>query len=156
MNQVVFEKIVNLLDNDKVDYQLFEHKPVYTSEEAARIRGTSLGQGAKALVVFADKKPMMIVVPGDRRIDFKKFKAAYQVKDLRMATPEEVEELTGAKVGAVPPLGIIHHLPTYVDQSLGKNEEIAFNAGLHTKSIKMKYQDWFRLVKPKLGDFSKE
>lgn len=154
MSQVVFEKVLKLLQEKKIDYQLLEHPPVYTSQEAAKIRDSSLKQGAKALVFYADKKPIMIIVPGDKRIDTKKFKTAHRVKDLRMATPEEVEKLIGVKVGAVHPLGVIHNLLTYGDKSLGENEEIVFNAGLHTKSIKMKYKDWFRLVKPKLGSFS--
>lgn len=154
MSQVVFEKVVKLLQDNQIDYQLLEHEPVYTSEQAAKIRGSSLKQGAKALVFYADKKPIMIVVSGDKKIDIKKFKTTHYVKDLRMATPEEVEELTGTKIGAVHPLGVIHGLPTYVDKGLGRNEEIIFNAGLHTKSIKMKYRDYYSLVKPKLGDFS--
>lgn len=154
MSQLVLEKIVKLLKDKKIDYQLLEHKPVFTSEEAAKIRGTSLKQGAKALVFYADKKPIMVVVPGDKKVDIKKFKITHHLKDLRMATPEEVEELTGVKIGAVHPLGNLHNLPTYVDKGLGRNQEIVFNAGLHNKSIKMEYRDYYSLVKPKLADFS--
>lgn len=154
MSQVVFEKIVKLLQDNQIDCQLLEHEPVYTSEQAAKIRGSSLKQGAKALIFYADKKPIMIVVSGDKKVDIKKFKITHHVKDLRMATPGEVEELMGVKIGAVHPLGVIHDLPTYVDKGLGRDEEIIFNAGLHTKSIKMKYCDYYSLVKPNLGDFS--
>lgn len=154
MNQIVFEKIIKLFQDNQIDYQLLEHEPVYTSEQAAKIRGSSLKQGAKALVFYADKNPVMIVVPGDKKVDIKKFKTANRIKDLRMAAPEEVMELTGVKIGAVHPLGVIHNLLTYVDKSLGRNEEIIFNAGLHTKSIKMKYKDYYLLVKPILGNFS--
>ena len=154
MSQVVFEEIVKLLKDNKIDYRLLEHKPVFTSEEAAKIRGTSLKQGAKALVFYADKKPIMIVIPGDKRVDMKRFKSSYKIKDLRMATPQEVKQLIGVEIGAVHPFGNLHGLSVFVDKSLGRTQEIVFNAGFHSKSIKMKYQDWFKLVKPKLGDFS--
>lgn len=155
MSQQIFEKIVKLLNKNNISYQLFEHQPVYTSEEAAKIRdGTKLEQGAKALVMMADKKPILIVISGARRVDTKKFKRLFKIKDLRMSTPDEVKKLTDVKVGAVPPFGKLLGLEIFVDQSLGENEEISFNAGLHTKSVKMKYQDWFQLVKPKLGNFA--
>lgn len=151
----VFERVVNLLNEKKIPHTLFEHEPVYTSEQAAKIRGTSLRQGAKALIFLADGKPMMVVVPGDKKVDVKKFKQIYKIGDLRMAVPEEVEQVTGGvKIGAVHPLGNLHNLPVYIDKSLGKSREIVFNAGLHTKSIKMSYRDYFRLVRPIIGDFS--
>lgn len=151
----VFERIVNFLNKKRIPYQLFEHEPVYTSEQAAKIRGSSLKEGAKALIFVADGKPVMIVVPGDKKVDVKRFKEIYKISDLRMATPQEVETVTGGvKIGAVHPLGNLHNLPVYVDNSLGRNQEIVFNAGLHTKSIRMRYQDYYRLVGPMLGNFS--
>ncbi len=93
----VLEKIQELLDDNHVNYTLTEHEPVHTSEEAAKVRGTTLSQGAKALIFFADKKPLLIVVPGDKRANLKKFKKTFSIKDLRMASPEEVTQLTGLK-----------------------------------------------------------
>ena len=153
-NQGVFEKIIKLLQDNKINYQLFEHEPVYTSEEAAKVRGTKIEQGAKALVMIADKKPIMLVTSAAKKVDTKKFKEAFGVGDLRMATAEEVKDLTGVEIGAVPPFAHLFELPLYVDQSLGKNEKIVFNAGLHTKSIKMSYQDYRQLTKPTSGSFS--
>lgn len=154
MSEAVFQKIIELLKKKNIKFSIFEHEPVYTSEQAAKIRGSSLKQGAKALIFVADGKPVMFVVPGDKRVDVKKFKISYGIKDLRMATPGEVEIITsGVKVGAVHPFGNIYGLPVYVDKSLGRSQEIIFNAGLHTKSIKMRYQDYYRLVKPILSSF---
>lgn len=155
MSETVFQKIVALLEKENIKFSICEHEPVFTSEQAAQIRGSSLKQGAKALVFYADKKPIMIVIAGDRKVDSKKVKSFYGIHDLRLASSDEIEELLeGVKVGAVPPFGDLFNLPVYVDQSLGENKEIVFNAGLHTKSIKMSYQDWFDLVKPTLGDFA--
>jgi len=155
MSQAAFEKVIKLLKDNKINYQLFEHEPVYTSWEAARIRSSSLKEGAKALVFMADGKPIMIVVPGDRKIEVKRFKKIFKIDDLRMATPQEVETVTdGIKVGAVHPLGNLHGLPVYVDEALGENKEIIFNAGLHTKSIKVLYKDYYQLINPILGNFT--
>jgi aspartyl-tRNA synthetase len=151
----VFETIISFLNGNKIEYKVMEHKAVFTSEEAAAVRNTKLKQGAKALIMKADKKPIMIVVGADHKVDTSSFKKLYKVKDLEMARPEEVEQISGVKIGAVPPFGNLFLIPLYVDKSLSENENIVFNAGSHTKSILIKYQDFEKVTKPVIGEFSK-
>ena len=56
--------------------------------------------------------------------------------------------------GSVPPFGSVIGLKTYVDRSLLENEEISFNAGSLTNSIKMKLKDYLNVEKPVIEDFS--
>jgi len=150
----VYSQIIDLLNENKIVYKKFEHAPVFTSQEAANIRGTSLHQGAKALVMIGDKKPLMIVLPADLKADIKALKVKFKIRDLRMATAEEVIKITGTQVGAVPPFGNLFNIPLYVDVKLRDNEVIDFNAGLHTKSIEMKELDFEKVTKPIVGEFS--
>lgn len=149
-----FEKLKKFLDLEKVDYKVFDHEPVKTSEDAARVRNTNLHQGAKALVFIGDGKPLMFSVSADRKIDTKKAKSVLHIKDLRMATPEEVEKVTGIKIGAVHPFGNVFNIPLWIDKSLSDNEIIVFNAGLHTRSIEMKYSDYQRITKASVEEIS--
>jgi Ala-tRNA(Pro) deacylase len=151
----VFQKILSLLHENDVRYQALEHEAVYTSEEAARVRGTSLDQAAKALVFRADGAPMLLVIPGDRRVDTKGFKKRFKIKDMRMASREDVEELTGLTPGAVPPFGNILGIPIYMDEMLLEKAETVFNAGSHTRSIKMSPQDLVALTQPVMGSYSR-
>lgn len=152
----VFEAIITLLNQNHIMYKLYEHQPVYTSGDAAKIRDTKETQGAKALVFLADKKPVLLVLPGNKKVDNKIFKNTFSIKDLSFAPREKVFEITGVEVGAVPPLGNVMNLPTYVDKSLLNEEEVAFNAGAHTKSIKMKTKDFIFVCKPNISSFSKD
>jgi len=155
MSQAVFEKIIKLLDRRKISYQVFEHEPVFTSQQAAQIRGTKPEQGAKALIFLGDSRPLMVVLPGSRKVETKIFKQLFAIRNLCLATAEQVEKITnGVRIGAVPPFGNLFEIPVFVDRSLGVSRQIAFNAGLHTKSIKMKYKDFVRLVNPIFGEFS--
>lgn len=155
MSKKVFDTIKATLEKEGVWYEIVDHEPVFTSEQAAKIRGTQMASGAKALVLKASGKFIMVVLPGDRRMDSKKFKSAHGIKDLRFATPQEVEQIAdGVKVGAVHPLGNIHGMAVYVDKKLGENEKIVFNAGLHDRSIIMLYKDYIKIVSPTVGDFS--
>jgi aspartyl-tRNA synthetase len=151
----VYDQIVAMLKNAHMLFDAYEHAPVHTSEEAAKVRNTNPHEGAKALVLYADGKPLMIVVPGDMKVDMKEFKHQFDVRDLRMATPEEVLKHTGVAIGAVPPFGHIFGLPLYVDRALQENERVVFNAGLHNKSIRLKESDWEIVAKPVVGNFSK-
>ena len=149
----VYEKIIILLNSNNIEYQALEHEPTPTCEDSARVRGTSMDQGAKALICFADKKPILIVLPCSLKLDAKKFKQEFGIKDLRFAASEEVETLTGLQIGAIPPLGFLFDMPTYVEINLRLNETIAFNAGDRCKSIIMKYGDYDRICSGIIGQY---
>ncbi len=153
-NKPLFSKIKDLLDENKCQYKILVHPAVYTSEEAAKVRGTKISQGAKALIMFGDKKPLMIVLPANLKLDFSKFKKDQKIRDLRMAQASEVKKISSVEIGAVPPFGNLLEIPLYVDEKLGQEKEIVFNAGLHTKSILMKYSDYFKLTKPIIGEYT--
>ena len=50
----VFERLKAALESAGVLFKHTRHEPVYTSAEAAAIRGVSLHSGAKALILKAD------------------------------------------------------------------------------------------------------
>src|SRR5688572_28929599 len=101
----VLDRIIALLDKVEASYDLLRHAPVFTSEEAAQVRGTSLASGAKALVCKADERFVMFVLPANRKLDSKLAMAALGIKSLRLASREEVLELTGLAPGSIPHFG---------------------------------------------------
>ena len=113
----VSEVIVNLLKTKSVWFETFEHEPVRTSEEAAKIRhGYSIDQGAKALIikVYPGEYFVMLVVPGNLKFDTKKVNTLLGVRKLRFATEDEVLKMTdGVQPGGVPPFGNLFHLETF-------------------------------------------
>ncbi|MFH1896276.1 MAG: YbaK/EbsC family protein [bacterium] len=157
----VVYKIKKLLTENKFWHETFEHAPVRTSEEAAKLRtGYSINQGAKALIVRVkitkgNKKFAMLVVPGNMRFDISKVKEFFGAKDIRFATEAEVMEITGGvKVGGVPPFGNLFGLEVVADPKLFENEKIVFNAGDRQFSIGMKSQDYRKIVNPKVADIT--
>lgn len=144
----VFARIIELLEANHIQYQSLEHEPTRTCADAARIRGTTLEQGAKALVCMADKKPVLIVLPCSRKLDVKLFKQTFGVKDLRFATTDEVRQLTGLEIGSIPPLGRLFNLHTHLDLALSSQKQIAFNAGDISRSVIMDYTDYLHLENP--------
>ncbi len=154
--QSVLEKIQNFLNQEGISYQTMSHKPVFTSEEAAQVRNTPLESGAKALVVLADGKPMMIVVSAADKLDLKGFKQELGFKDVALVDKDTLLKVTGLEPGAVPPFGSLFTIPTYIDAKLTELDTINFNAGSHTHSISMKAQDYLKVVQATVGDFAKK
>ena len=151
MAESVFARIEELLAGRDVAYTVFRHEPVYTSEEAARVRGTPLASGAKALICKCDGRMVMFVMPADRKLASKAVRRTKGWRKLRFANAEEVLELTGLAPGSIPPFGSLFGLPTLCDGRLGENESINFNAGDHTISVSMRYADYVDVEAPEIG-----
>lgn len=154
MAGTVFQRLEELLKLHGVSFDVLRHEPVFTSQQAADIRGTSLASGAKALIVKGDEQFRMLVLPADLRLASKAMRATRGWRKLRFATREEVQEMTGLEPGSIPPFGSLFNLPTLCDERLAENEQINFNAGDHCVSVKMLYADYVRVESPELGAFA--
>lgn len=155
MGLVQFKLIRELLDKHHICYETLQHRPVYTSEQAAKVRGVELKTGVKALILKAEEGNLIMgLVAADRKIDLKKLSKIVGTGNLRLATPQEVLKKTGCEIGSVHPFGNIHQLPTYSDISVMKNEAVNFNAGLHSVSIQMNSKDLVNVIRPEIADFS--
>jgi Ala-tRNA(Pro) deacylase len=150
----VFDRVTALLSAKPVPFTVQNHRPVFTSEEAAEVRGTPLASGAKALICRADEQFLMFVLPADRKLASKSVRKSGGIKSLRFATREEVEQFTGLAPGSIPPFGSLFGLPTWCDERLGDQPRINFNAGDHAISISLAYDDYIAVEDPKLGQFA--
>jgi Ala-tRNA(Pro) deacylase len=153
MTESVFDRVQELLGRHGVSFQVLRHEPVYTSQQAADVRGTSLASGAKALVCKGDDRFVMFVLPADLKLDSKAVRRVRGWKKLRFADSQEVLQLTALEPGSIPPFGSLFGLPTLCDVRLGNNETINFNAGNHCISVTMSFTDYARVESPELGNF---
>src|SRR6188474_1637649 len=151
MADMVFDRVCHLLEDNSIPYDVLRHTPVFTSEEAAAIRGTPLASGAKALICKADDRFVMIVLPANQKLASKGVRKSEGIKSLRFASKEEVLDLTGLAPGSIPPFGSLFGMATWCDERLGEQPRINFNAGDHAISVSMSYGDYVRAEQPKLG-----
>lgn len=156
MSLPVVDRIRALLRAAGVSFREIEHAPTHTSEESARARGEALEIGGKALLLKFDPDYRLFVLSAARQLDSGAIKQRFDVKRMRFATPEELHELTGLVPGAVPPFGRpILPFELFVDESIVRNERIAFNAGSLTTSLIMSVSDYLRLAQPTVFRFSR-
>lgn len=154
MSDAVCQRLQVHLQTAGILFDVLRHEAVFTSEEAARVRGTTLASGAKALVCKADERFVMLVMPADRRLDSKLARQQLGIRSLRFATREEVLALTGLVPGSIPPFGSLFELATWCDELLADQPRINFNAGDHTISINMSFADYRAVEQPTLAKFS--
>ncbi len=142
------KKIKQILAEKDIPFQEFEHEAVYTSEQAANVRGlTSAREGIKAMIFKTDTGRFILVLnPGNKKIDTKAIARMENVKNLSLAAPEKVEEIAGVSIGCVAPFGLKTELKTYLSRELLENEYLYFNPGSHTKTIKMKAADLMKVL----------
>ncbi len=151
MSTPVFARLEQRLNDAQIPFRVLRHEPVYTSEEAARIRGVPLASGAKALVCKADDQFLMFVLPADRRLANRQVRSDHGFRKLRFATQQEVLEITGLLPGSIPPFGSLFGLPTWCDERLADQPQINFNAGDHAISISMTYADYQQVERPRIA-----
>lgn len=151
----VYKRLKDFLDKNKIKYDAKKHKEVFTAQEVAAVQHVPGDAMAKVVIVKADSKTGMVVLPASHKVDFKKLNKILGTKNLRLATEQEFKSLfPDCEVGAMPPFGSFYNIPVLADQALAKNKEIVFRAGSHKDTIKMKLQDYGKLEKPVLVDVS--
>ena len=60
----------------------------------------------------------------------------------------------GWEIGTEPPFGNLFALDTLVDKALTEDEEMVFNTGTHQQTVRMRYQDFARLVRQRVAEFA--
>ena len=149
------KKLKDFLDSQHVKYVAITHSPAYTAQEVAASAHVSEREVAKTVVVDFDGKHAMAVLPANQKIVLQDLREITGYDDLKLAPEDELKELfPDCELGGMPPFGNLYGMDVFVAPGLAKNEEIAFNAGSHTELIKMAYEDFERLVKPKVTSFT--
>ena len=150
---VTHQRLIALLSQEGADFRVVTHEAVGKCEAVSEIRGTALGQGAKALVCKVKgngvNQHVLAILAADQQ-------AASHIGGLRasLASPAEVDELTGCVFGAIPPFSFHPKLKLVADPLLFERfDEIAFNAGMLDKSVILKTADYLRIAQPELVNF---
>lgn len=151
------EKVVEFLDQNDVRYDTIDHSEAYTAQEvaaAAHVPGREL---AKPVMIKLDGTMAMAVLPATHQVDLDALARAAGVDSAELADEKEFEALfPESELGAMPPFGNLYDLPVYVDRTLEEDEEIAFSAGSHSQVVRMRYEDYRRLVSPRVMSFARQ
>lgn len=149
-------KLRQVLDGNHVPYTPLLHRSAYTAQELAAAEHVPGREHAKVAIIRAKNRLLMAVLPAPQKIDFRELAAVLPEKEARLAGEDEFTGLfPDCEPGAMPPFGNLFGLEVLVDSSLEQDEDIVFQAGSHTESVRMKYADFIRLVRPRVVNFAR-
>jgi Ala-tRNA(Pro) deacylase len=147
--------VLEYLETCHTPYRTTEHRPVYSARQLARVEKVRPCQVAKPVVVEADSRLYLCVLPADRIIDFQALKHHLEAKRVALASEPQLKTIfSDVEVGAEAPIGGPYDLPVLMDKSLTRDREIVFLGGSHERSIWMNLDEYIRLVKPEILSFS--
>jgi Ala-tRNA(Pro) deacylase len=148
----ILRKLRDYLDTHKSKYQVLTHSTAYTAQEVAAAQHIPGRQIAKVVMVKKENgTPVMLVLPASHKVNFAWLQEVLH-SPVTLEQEREFRDLfPGCETGAEPPFGNLFDLETIVDTALTKDEEIVFNAGSHWQTVRMRYDDYARLVHPRIA-----
>ena len=121
------EKILNDFDPN-LDVVILE-QTARTANDAATALGCNVGAIVKSLLFKIGDKFCLCLVSGDKRCSLNKLKKKLNEKDVLMASPEEVKQITGYTIGGVSPIGHLVNTKVYMDKHLERFSKVFAAAG---------------------------
>ncbi len=150
------ESIADFLKQQGVEYSTLAHPVAYTAQEETAAAHVPGREWAKAVTCFIGDEPILAVLAAPYAVDLEQLRHVAAAQTIRLAREEELGPLyPESKPGAMPPLGPLYGQRVFVDSQLTGNAEIVFSAGTHVDAIRMRYQDFEKLVHPKVGQFAR-
>lgn len=145
-------RLKELLDLNKVEYEVVPHPEAFTARQvafSAHIPGRRLAK----VVVLRDGagSDVMVVLPAWVHLDDSIVQHVTGRRGIRLEEESELKRLfPDCEVGAMPPFGKLYQLPMYVDACFAADpdEDIWFQAGNHHELARMRYRDYDRVARP--------
>ena len=123
-----------------------------TAADAARAAGCDVAEIVKSLILLCDERPVLALVPGDRRADTEKIARAVGAAKARVAHAREVPVLTGFAPGAVAPFPLARVERALIDSVLLVQEELWVGAGSTRHMAVLPTRELVRLTKASAAD----
>jgi prolyl-tRNA editing enzyme YbaK/EbsC (Cys-tRNA(Pro) deacylase) len=132
--------------------EFFDGTP--TARAAARAAGCELDEIVKSLVFVCDGRPVLALVPGDKRADAQKVAAAAGARGARVARPDEVVAATGFDPGGVAPFPAPRVAAVLIDRRLLRHELVWAGAGSERHMIGIAPAELARVTQAVAADLS--
>jgi len=152
---VIANRLKGFLNEHKVAYHVLRHHETFTSPEIAQALHVPGEQLAKVVIVKSTHGQAMAVLSANPHVNLEKLARALGEQRVELASEDEFRgTFPDCELGAMPPFGNLYDIPVVVDERLAGNREVVFEAGTHHEAIKIRYDDFVRLVHPKTADIA--
>ena len=123
-----------------------------TALDAANSLNCEVGAIVKSLLFRTENTFLLCLISGDKRCSLNKLKKITQIKDISMASPDDVKTQTGYTIGGVSPIGHLKKKNIFVDNSLERFEDIFAAAGHPNCVFKIDFKNFLKITQGKIKD----
>jgi prolyl-tRNA editing enzyme YbaK/EbsC (Cys-tRNA(Pro) deacylase) len=124
------ERVVRRMREANVEARVEEFpQGAATASDAARATGANLQEIVKSLLFMCDGRSVLVMVPGDRRVDADKIAKAVGSGDVKVASASEVADATGFSAGGVAPFPLANVDLVLMERTLLAHEIVWIGAG---------------------------
>lgn len=122
------------LDLHNLQFEILETSAdTHTAQQAAEVHGVPVSNIVKSLLLCSEseggKRFLLVLTPGDVRLDIEKWSSKLTISPLRMANADEVKSTTGYSIGGVPPFGHTSKIETHIEDGFDGDIELVAAAG---------------------------
>jgi prolyl-tRNA editing enzyme YbaK/EbsC (Cys-tRNA(Pro) deacylase) len=144
-----------LLNYEKANYEIFKHAERLITATDGPNRGIgTMDESAPTFILKTKNGYIAVILKGNMRISYKKLKKSLGIKDISLASPEEVLQVTGSQIGAVSLVQT--QLPTFVDQQLLNSEFCYGGCGIFYHTLKIRINDLIQITHATVLDFAEK
>ena len=149
----MYQKVADTLNELGIPFQIVEHEPALTTEQADRFIEGIEGVRTKTMFLTNKKKRnfYLVIMDDAKRLDMDVFKEIVEEKQIKMASAETLNDKMMLPPGVVSPFGLLNNedkdIHVYVDQEIVSEERMSFHPNTNEKTIFINTQDLFTFLK---------
>ena len=153
LNKDAVKRVEKALNNFDTSFKIIIlNNSAKTALDAASSLNCEVGAIVKSLLFKTSDIFILCLVSGDKRCSLKKLKKILSIKDVSMATPEEVKNQTGYTIGGVSPIGHLNKIDILIDNSLERFKNIFAAAGHPNCVFKINFKNLQKITSGKVKD----
>ena len=125
-----------------------------TADEAASSLHCEVGAIIKSLLFKTENTFTLFLVSGDKKASLNKIKKILNIKDVSMASAEDVKSITGYTIGGVSPVGHLKKIDIFIDGSLDRFKNLYAAAGHPNCIFKINFPDLQKITNGSIQDIT--
>lgn len=129
------KRVISFLKSEDIETELIVHKKSSSADRAAESLETDLSAIVKSLLFVGDD-PVLALVQGNKQVSRDKLGRAVGEDKLNLASPEQVKDITGYRVGGVSPFDL--DIDVIIDEDIMELDKAYPAAGSTSVGVKIK------------------
>ena len=148
----MYEVVITELKKLNIPFEIVEHEPALTIEQADNFIKGILGVRTKTMFLTNKKKTKfyLLIMDENKKIDISKFKETVNDKQIKIASEETLFKKIMLLPGIVSPFGLLNDknkdIKVYIDKEIMNEKRMSFHPNTNTKTLFINTTDLFKFL----------